>query len=159
MYFWCILWEKVSSTSHSSTILMQSIHQVDFQKNFSYGQIDEASLLHKNHSLKNKICWEQDGGRVGGQRVHLSPQIHQEYIFRHRSACRTPAERGQEYPTSGKEYIDPHRTRDQALSLWNGSTDSKTLYYQRTNPRGYQTVRTHTKEATAIQDPASANHQ
>ena len=29
-------------------------------------------------------------------------------------------------------------TRDQALSLWHGSTDSKTLDYQRTNPREYQ---------------------
>ena len=38
--------------------------------------------------------------------------------------------------------------RDQALSLWNGSTDSKTLDYQRTNPREYQRVRIHTKEAT-----------
>ena len=27
------------------------------------------------------------------------------------------------------------QTRDQALSLWNGSTDSKTREYQRTNPR------------------------
>ena len=39
-------------------------------------------------------------------------------------------------------------TRDQALSLWSGSTDSKTLDYQRTNPREYQIVRTHTKETT-----------
>ena len=31
--------------------------------------------------------------------------------------------------------------RDQALSLWSGSTDSKTLDYQRTNPREYQIVR------------------
>ena len=37
-------------------------------------------------------------------------------------------------------------TRDQALSLWSGNTDSKTLDYQRANPRGYQIVRTHTKE-------------
>jgi len=29
-------------------------------------------------------------------------------------------------------------TRDQALSLWSGSTDSKTLDYQRNNPREYQ---------------------
>ena len=34
----------------------------------------------------------------------------------------------------------------QALSLWSGSTDSKTLGYQRTNPREYQIVRTHTEE-------------
>ena len=36
--------------------------------------------------------------------------------------------------------------RDQALSFWSGSTDSKTLDYQSTNPREYQIVRTHTKE-------------
>ena len=45
-------------------------------------------------------------------------------------------------------------TRDQALSLWSGSADSKTLDYQRTNPRGYQIVRIHTKETTGIQDLA-----
>ena len=50
-------------------------------------------------------------------------------------------------------------TRDQALSLWSGSTNSKTLDYQRTNPREYQVVRTHTKETTGIQDLASHNHQ
>ena len=50
---------------------------------------------------------EQDGGGVGGRGVRLSPWIHQEYTFRHRSACRTPAESGQEYLTSGKEYIEP----------------------------------------------------
>ena len=91
---------------------------------------------------------KKDGSRVGGRGVHLSPWIHQEYTFRHRSACRTPAESGQEYLTSGKKYIDPRKTGDQALSLWSGSTDSKTLDYQRTNPREYQIVRTHTKEAT-----------
>ena len=32
-------------------------------------------------------------------------------------------------------------TRDQALSLWRQSTDSKSLDYQRTNPREDQTVR------------------
>ena len=50
-------------------------------------------------------------------------------------------------------------TRGQALSLWSGSTDSKTLDYQRTNPRECQIVRTPTKETTGIQDPASPNHQ
>ena len=50
-------------------------------------------------------------------------------------------------------------TRDQAPSVWSASTDSKTLHHQRTNPRGYQIVRTHIKETTVIQDPASPNHQ
>ena len=54
---------------------------------------------------------EQDGGGLGGRGVHLSPQIHQEYTFRHRSACRTPAETGQEDLNSGKEHIDPHKTQ------------------------------------------------
>ena len=58
----------------------------------------------------------------------------------------------QEYLTSRKEYVEPRRTQDQALSLWSGSTDSKTLDYQRSNPRECQIVRTHTKETTVIQD-------
>ena len=48
---------------------------------------------------------EQDGEGVRGCGVHLSPQIYQEYTFRHRIACTTPAESGQEYLTSGIEYI------------------------------------------------------
>ena len=57
---------------------------------------------------------EQDGGGVGGRGVHLSPQIHQEYTFRHRSACRTPAESWPEYLTRGKECIEPHKTQEDA---------------------------------------------
>ena len=37
--------------------------------------------------------------------------LHQEYTFRHRSVCGTPAESRQEYLTSGKEYIDPRKTQ------------------------------------------------
>ena len=33
-----------------------------------------------------------DGRGVGERGVHLSPRIPQEYTFRHRSTCRTPAE-------------------------------------------------------------------
>ena len=90
---------------------------------------------------------EQDGGGEGGCGAHLSPQIHQEYTFRHRGACRTPAESGQDL-TNRKEYIDPRKTRDQALKLWRRSIDSKTLDYQRINPRVYQIVRGDTKETT-----------
>ena len=56
------------------------------------------------------------------------------------------------YRVSGLTYL-----RDQALSLWSGSIDSKTLDYQRTNPRGYQIVRTHTKETTGIQTQQHPN--
>ena len=105
---------------------------------------------------------ERDGEGVGGHGVHLSPWIQQEYTFRHRNARRTPANSGQEGLTSGKEYIKKPMqnllgkllaeslflTRDQALSLWSGSTDSKTLDYQRTNPREYHIVGTHPKENT-----------
>ena len=61
--------------------------------------------------------------------------------------------------TSGKEYIEPCKTQDQALSLCSGSTESKTLDYQRTNPKEYQIVRTSTKEIIWIQDPATPKHQ
>ena len=54
---------------------------------------------------------EQDGGGVGGCGEHLSPRIYQEHTLRHRSACRTPAESGQESLTSSIEYIDPRKTR------------------------------------------------
>ena len=37
--------------------------------------------------------------------------MHQEYTLRHRSACRMPAESGQEYLTSGKEHTDPRKTQ------------------------------------------------
>ena len=40
--------------------------------------------------------------------------------------------------------------RDKALSLWKGSTDPKTLDYQRTNPRECQILRTHKEETTWI---------
>ena len=38
---------------------------------------------------------------------YISPLMHQEYTFRHRSFCRTPADSRQESLTTGKEYIDP----------------------------------------------------
>ena len=48
-------------------------------------------------------------------------------------------------PDQRKRIYRPFQTQDQALSPWSGSTDSKTLDYQRTNPREYQTVRTQKK--------------
>ena len=54
---------------------------------------------------------EQDDRGIGGRGIHLSPQIHQEHTFRYRGAYRTPAESEQEYLTSRKEYIEPHKTR------------------------------------------------
>jgi len=51
-----------------------------------------------------------------------------------------------ERPTYSSHYLSS--LRYQALNLWSGSTDTKTLDYQRTNTREYQIVRTHTKETT-----------
>jgi len=47
-------------------------------------------------------------------------------------------------------------TRDQALSLWSGSSDPKTLDYQRTNPREYQIGRTHLNTRPSINQPPVA---
>ena len=53
----------------------------------------------------------------------------------------------------------PFLARDQTLSLWTGSSVSKTLGYQTTpNPIEYQIVRTPMKAITCIQDPASPNY-
>ena len=67
----------------------------------------QTCRLHRrtDHSIHLNSLQEQDGRWVGGQGVHLSPQTHQEHTFRHRSACRKPAESGQEYLTRGDEYI------------------------------------------------------
>ena len=43
---------------------------------------------------------------------------------------------------------EPESHRDQALSLWRGSTHSKTLGNQRANVRECHIERTHTKETT-----------
>ena len=69
-----------------------------------------------------KAEWEEQGSRgVGWRGIHLSPWIQQDYMFRHRSAHRTPAESWQEYVASQKEYIDPLKTQDQVLSFWVGA--------------------------------------
>ena len=71
-----------------------------------------GSLNHIFKRRKNEeVRREQDGEGVGGLGVHLSPRIPQEYTFRHRSACRTLAESGQEYLTRGKE----HRTSQNSV--------------------------------------------
>ena len=57
------------------------------------------------HSRENKMAEEEVDVE------YISARIHQEYTFRHRSAFRTPAESGQEYLTSGKERIEPRKTR------------------------------------------------
>ena len=62
-------------------------------------------------SLKSSKQREQDDRGVGGCEAHLSPRIHQEHTFRHRSACRAAAESGQEDLTSGREYTEPRKTR------------------------------------------------
>ena len=59
---------------------------------------------------------------VAGHGIHLSPWMHQEYTFRHRSACRIPAESRQEYLIMGKEYIEPDETTGQRENRSRGKT-------------------------------------
>ena len=68
-------------------------------------KIDKQKCGLKGYGLR-----ERDSGGVDGCEIHLSSQIRQEYNLRLRSACRTPAESEQEYLTSGKEYIESHKT-------------------------------------------------
>ena len=62
-------------------------------------------------TFKKLISREQDGRGEGGSGVQLSPRIRQEYTFSRRSTPGTSAEGGQEYLSSRKKYIDPHKTR------------------------------------------------
>ena len=51
--------------------------------------------------------------------------------------------------TTCEIFVPDKRSSPEPLGV---STDSKTLDYQRTNPREYQIVRTHTREITGLQD-------
>ena len=66
---------------------------------------------HDSNSNLKTTQGEQDGGRVGGHAIHLSPWTHQEHTFRHRGVCRIPTESGREYLTTRKEYIELHKTQ------------------------------------------------
>ena len=71
----------------------------------------QLNVIHKEMLKNTSTRGEQDGRGVGGREGRLSPRIHQKYTFRHRSACRTPAESGQECLTSGKECTEPCKTQ------------------------------------------------
>ena len=66
----------------------------------------QLGIKNNNKKTPIKIQGEdqerQNGREVGGHGVNLFPWIYQEYTFRHRSTCRTPAESIQEYLTEGK---------------------------------------------------------
>ena len=96
--------------------------------------------------------WKQRAGSAAAsvQRINQwgSQLLHSEQDFSLHPAL----------PVCAKTVKDPALSlRDQTLSLWSGSTDSKTLDYQRTNPREDQIMRTYTKETTWIQDPTTSS--
>ena len=69
-------------------------------------------------------------GRIRSRRGRwtwsTSPQIHQEFTLRHRGARRTPAESEQGDLTSGKEYIEPRKTRKDEGSRGKNRSVSRT---------------------------------
>lgn len=68
------------------------------------GEKDNRFPVRKN---KEKI----DGGGEDGCGVLFSPWMHQQYTFRHRISCRTPAESEKESLITGKECINPHKSQ------------------------------------------------
>ena len=64
---------------------------------FQSNPTEKEQEVGKNEKQKGG---EHDGGGVGGHGVHLSPWIHQEDTFSHRSAWSISAESGQELLTS-----------------------------------------------------------
>ena len=86
--------------------LVHGIPRQEYWSGLPFPSLHNMIDSQKNYTgvIKNRLeSWgEQDGGGVGRCGVHLFPRIHEEYIFRHRSASRTPAESRQEYLTRGK---------------------------------------------------------
>ena len=88
----------------------QSLHD------WAHTHTHDSTWLSYFRILKMNIFREQDGGGVGGRGAGLSPRIHQEYTFRHRTAWRTPAESRQEHLNCGKEFIEPRKTKTKELA-------------------------------------------
>ena len=94
-------------------------------------------------------------------------QVDVEYITLHRYIRNTPSDtecmqspcleqRG--VPDQQKRIYRPTQNSRSGPELQEWEHCTKTLEYQRTNPKGYQLVRTYTKETTVIQDQGSPNH-
>ena len=123
--FQAVVLEWVAMRMYINHLSMSGVHSKAFnkwqQKLKKQIFLKELFLFSYSLLLIRNQRW-QDGRGGGGCGVHLSPRIHQEDTFRHRSACRTPAESGQEYLTSRKEYIDPCKTwQDKGTRGENGS--------------------------------------
>ena len=103
------LWDPMNCSPTGS-----SVHGDSPGKNTGVGFHAFLSCAVKQKLLQKKtddlLSREQNGRGRGKCGVHLSLWIHQEYTFRHRSVCRTPAESRQGYLTSGKDYIEPSKT-------------------------------------------------
>ena len=107
---WEIPWPTVHGATKSGTWLSDWVCTLSSQTHPL--QISYRLCFRKERSeIRKWFQREQDGGGVGGRGVYLSPQIHQQYTFRHRSACRTPDKSRQKFLTRGKEYIEPCKTQ------------------------------------------------
>ena len=98
--------------SLSSSIMMMTLVTKEVGEDCDIWFIQKPCIFYISlilYNLNQQARREQDSGGVVGCGVHLSPWIHQEYTFRHRSTCRPPAEHGQEYLTRGKEYIESQK--------------------------------------------------
>jgi len=98
--------------SLSSSIIMITLVTKEVVENCDIWFIQKPCIFYVSlivYNFNKQARREQDGRGAGGHGEHLSSRIHQEYTFRHRNACRTPAESGQEYLTSGKEYVEPQK--------------------------------------------------
>ena len=85
----------------------------DDQKCMGYSKSSSKGKLLAIQSylkIQEKFWRGQDGGGIDGCGVHLSPQMHQKYMFRYKRSHIAPAESWQESLTTRKESIDSHKT-------------------------------------------------
>ena len=109
------LYEAQAGIQIAGEVSIKSLRYADGTTVIAESEEELKSLLMKvkeeseRIDLKLNIQKEQDGIGVDGSGVQLSPRIHQEDAFRHRSSFRTFAETRQENLTRGKEYREPHK--------------------------------------------------
>ena len=82
----------------------------DDQKCMGYSKSSSKGKLLAIQSylkIQEKFWRGQDGGGIDGCRVHLSPQMHQKYMFRYKRSHIAPAESWQESLTTRTEHVVP----------------------------------------------------
>ena len=114
-------WMKCLRVKYDEKLFTLQIGPVLLLKQSEVSSCQVLNSLIKNGGRNGRTRWWRS-------RWMWSPSLSMETSgihARYRSACRTPAESGQEDLTNGKEYIEPCKNRQQQCLPWDCSTIAK----------------------------------